>query len=108
MKLQTYSSTPGLERYPESERFAAWRDAHRQLMKDDPEYRKRFHAYLSTVICLSCVVLGVCCFPFGAIGIALEISLMLCFVAAVVCLAFRQLYFMNQRVGHHLQSSHAA
>jgi hypothetical protein len=103
MKLQTYTSTPGLERYPQHERAATWREAHKQLMKDDPEYRKRFHAYLSSVICLSCVVPGVCFFGLGVIGVALDISLTLCLVAAVVWLAFRQQHFMNQRVGLYLQ-----
>jgi hypothetical protein len=73
-------------------------------MKDDPEYRKRFQAYNYSVMGLAaCVVLGVCCCADGLVGIALQLSLTLCLVAAVGWLAFRQQCFMNQRVGNYLQ-----
>jgi hypothetical protein len=107
MKFQTYTSTPGLERYPQRERFAAWRALHKQLLKDDPQYRKRFHAYLSSNICLACI-LGAGCLgaPRGIVGLVLYLFVTLCLVATIVYLAFRQQHFMNQSIGRLMQSSH--
>ena len=35
MKFVTYTATPGLERFPERERFTLWRSIHKRLMRED-------------------------------------------------------------------------
>jgi hypothetical protein len=111
MKLQTYTSTPGLERYPQQERFAAWRAVHKHLMRNDPPYLKRFFRFISSIFWLTCIfmaaTIGVGYLPLGGMGIVLEIFVPTFYVATVVLLSFRQQHFMNQSIGNCLQSSHA-
>jgi hypothetical protein len=103
MKIETYTSTPGLDHYTQDQRFAAWRAAHRQLMADSGEYRKRYHSYLTAIICLSCLV--PVSFAGGwLIGLVLELPVACGMVCAIVYLAFRQQHFMNQSIGHYFQS----
>src|SRR5579859_6641203 len=40
MKFCLYTSTPGLERFSESQREGVWRSTHKRLMQEDPEYRR--------------------------------------------------------------------
>ncbi len=49
MRLQTYTSTAGLERFPARERYGAWRKIHDRLMVEDCEYRRRVKRYLMWV-----------------------------------------------------------
>jgi hypothetical protein len=107
MKLQTYTSAPGLERYPKRERLAKWQAVHKQLLREDAECRKRFHSYLTTMICLSCPLLAVYGYYFGAglTSFAANLSVIFCVSATMVYLALRQMHFMNQRIGSYLQSN---
>lgn len=107
MKIETYTSTPGLDRYPKDQRFAAWRAAHRQLMIGSGEYRNRYNSYLTTIICLSCL-LPVSFAGGSLIGLALELPVACCMVCIIVFLAFRQQHFMNQSIGNYFQSGRIA
>src|SRR5262245_33390103 len=50
MKFCLYTSTPGLERFPESERFAVWCSTHKRLRQEDTEYRQSVRRFRSKVI----------------------------------------------------------
>jgi uncharacterized membrane protein (DUF485 family) len=110
MKTQTNTSTPGLEGYTKHKRLAVWQAAHKQLLCDDSQYRKRFHSYLATVICLSCVLL-LFYLPFFGVrlfGFSVDVSIILGVAAIIVCLTLRQFYFQKQNIVRYLQSSHDA
>jgi hypothetical protein len=84
MKIPTYTQTPGLDRYPESERFAVYRATHKRLMREDTSYRRRFSSYLTALICLVII-------PIVGWAIA-------------VYLVFRQQEFQNRKIGNVLQA----
>ena len=110
MKFQTYTATPGLDRYPVRERFAKWKEIHKRLLFEDANYKKRFNSYLISVCCLSCPLMGVYGYYFGT-GLAsfvANLAVTAIFTAIIVYLAFRQILFMNQRIGNYLQSNHNA
>ena len=110
MKLQTCFSIPGLERYPKRERFAKRQAIHKQLLRDDAQYRKRFNSFLTTIIFLSCPLLAVYGYYFGIglTSLAANLTIIFCVTATIVYLSLRQMYFMNQRIGHYLQTNHDA
>ena len=85
MKIPTYTQIPGLDRYPEGERFAVYRATHKRLLSVDSAYHRRWQRYIAAVVCLAIIPI---------VG----------WVAAVV-LAFRQQAFQNQRIGDVLQSA---
>jgi hypothetical protein len=85
MKIPTYTQTPGLDRYPEGERFAVYRAIHKRLIHEDAEYRRHCNSYTTRIVCFA-VLLPV-------VG----------WIAAVY-LAFRQQGFQNRRIGDVLQS----
>ena len=102
MKLPIYTSTPGLDRYPEHERFAVYRATHKRLMSEDAAYRKHWNSYVAAIVCVAVIPAG----GFvagGALGIVLPVLLLSAVVAGVIFLAFRQQKFMNQRIGDALQ-----
>ena len=84
MKISTYKQTPGLDRFPENERFAVYRATHKRLMREDIAYRRQFSSYLTTLIIL--VIIPV-------VGWAIAIYL-----------AIRQQQFQNRRIGDALQA----
>ena len=53
MKFCLYTSTPGLERYPEPDRFRVWRSTHKRLMLEDAGYRRDVRRYRSRVLWLT-------------------------------------------------------
>lgn len=85
MKIPTYTQTPGLDRYPKSERFAVYRATHQRLLREDIAYQRRFSSYLTTLIFM--VIIPV-------VGWA---------IAAY--LAIRQQEFQNRKIGAALQVS---
>jgi hypothetical protein len=85
MKLPSYTQAPGLDRFPEKERFAVYLSAHQRLMQGDTTYRGRCRSYWAAVVCLALVpVLG---------------------WAILLWLAFRQQNFQNQRIGELLNGT---
>ena len=90
MKIPTYTQTPGLNRYPEDERFAVYRATQQAIdAGEDVAYRRRFSSYLTALICL--VIIPGCWYGH---------------VAAY--LVIRQQEFQNQRIGNVLQICAAA
>ena len=112
MKFQTYNSTPGLERYPQQERFAAWRAVHKHLLKNDPPYLRRYFRFICSIFWLICILMaatfGAGYIPIFVIRIVVEIFVPLGCAATIVFLSFRQQNFMNQSIGNCLQSSRGA
>ncbi len=126
MKFVTYRSTPGLERYPENERFAVWREAHHHLMRADYSYARQHQAYLASVAKASGLVplaglplgLGIVGgvaagffhwpLAYGAGGIAAGVLLSLLAAAYICRMAFEQQAFMNSRVAAVLRERDAA
>src|SRR5512138_2362801 len=102
MKIATYSMTPGLDRYPEGERFDVYRATHKRLMREDAAYRRQWSSYVAGIICVAVVPLG----GFtagGTLGIALSVLSLVGVMPGVIYLAFRQQRFMNGRIGDVLQ-----
>ena len=86
MTIPSYIQTAGLERYPQNERFAVYRAAHKRLIQNDADYRNRRNSYITGIICLTVLIPIV-----GWIG--------------AVYLAFRQQKFQNQKIGSVLQAA---
>jgi hypothetical protein len=102
MKLPIYTSTPGLDRYPERERFAVYRATHKRLISEDAAYRRKWSSHVAGIVCVAIVPAG----GFvggGALDTLLSIVLMAAVLAGVMFLAFRQQKFMNRRIGDALQ-----
>ena len=102
MICETYNATPGLDRFPEGQRFTVYRATHKRLMREDKTYRRRFYQYVAMII-VAAVLPGVV-WPGSAVGVAASILPFLVQGAAIVYLAFRQQHYMNQRIGGVLQS----
>ncbi|GEM_PF-7134942 len=88
--------------------ISTWRTAHKKLLHEDEQYRKRFYSYRVTVVCLSCVLL-VFYLPFFGIhffGFGINLSIMLGIVAVIIYLTLRQISFEKQSIKRYLQSSH--
>ena len=79
-------------------------------MRDEAQYRKRFRAFLTSVVCLSCVLLIFYLPYFGVRLFApmVDVSITMGLAAVIVCLSFRQIQFQRRRIRRYLQSSHAA
>ncbi len=102
MRLPIYTSTPGLDRYPERERLAVYRATHKRLMSEDAAYRRQWNSYVAEIVCVAVIPAG----GFiggGALGTLMSVALMSAGVAGVIFLAFRQQKFMNQKIGDALQ-----
>ena len=104
MKMPSYTSTRGLDRYPDHERFAVYRATHRRLTREDADYRRRWSAYTAGIVCVS--VVPAAGFS-GAIGLLFSALSLIAVVPAVVFLAFRQQEYMNRRIGDVLEKSMA-
>lgn len=103
MKCETYKATPGLERFPEGQRFTVYRSAHRKLMREDRSYRKHFILYVAAVL-----VIGILpgAFWAGSTSPGKSASTVLALVPAVIilCLALWQQRYMNRCIGNVLQN----
>lgn len=45
MRFVTYEATPGLEQFPERERFGLWRSTHKRLLREDDAYGERVRRF---------------------------------------------------------------
>ena len=91
-------------------RLVVWQATHKQLLHTDAQYRKRFYAYLTAIVCLSCILV-VFYLPFFGIRLfapAVNIAIILGLAAVVVGLTLRQLLFQQKCIRHYLESSRAA
>ena len=98
MKLQTYKSTPGIERFPESDRLRIYRATHKQLLRDDPNYQRQSRRYMALITCLALLPL-VAAFSSPVLGQAWSGFLVGGSVVAIIFLAFQQQSAMNARIG---------
>ncbi len=107
MKLHTYTSTVGLERFPKQERFTKWQAVHKGLLNTDSDYRKRFRSYLIGMVCLTIPLLGVYGYYFGVglTSLAANLGVIACVVPIMIYVAVRQMAYMNQRIGSYLQAN---
>ena len=102
MNTQTSTST--------YERLTKWQAVHKQLLQADAPYRKRHTSFVIAIICLACIMLPFY-LPFFGIrlfGFAVDVSIIACVTATIVCLAVWQFRFQNQRIQSYLQLSHDA
>jgi len=102
MEIPTYTSTPGLDRYPVHDRFTVYRATHKRMMREDAAYRRQWSSYVAGMVCVAVVPVGGCV-AGGALGLVLSVLSLVGVVAGVAYLAFRQQRFMNQRIGDALQ-----
>jgi len=116
MKFSFYTSTSGLERFPESERFGVWRSTHKRLMQEDAEYRRDVRRWRARVVWISILFAIVMLFlgsttvlsaARGRPAIILNVvclgALIVGYAVYTVVAAFRMQEFMNERVGKALQ-----
>jgi hypothetical protein len=71
MKIRTYKSTPGIKRFPESERLRIYRATHKRLMRDDPCYQAESRRYMALITCLA-LVPAIAAFSSPVLGLALS------------------------------------
>jgi len=97
MKPQIQSSNP----------LRLWQATHKQLLHDDPRYRRRFRYYLATIFCLSCFLLPFYLpfFGYPLFGPATNISILLIVAAVIVCLTLRQFHFQARHIRQYLHSN---
>ena len=101
-KMPAYTSTPGLDQYPERRRFTVFRAAHKRLMRGDAKYRHRYYSYIAGIVCVAVVPVSTS-FADGGIDIWLSILTVLASVGGVLFLANREQEFMNRAIGAALQ-----
>lgn len=85
----------------------SWQAIHKQLLHAEVNYRKRFHAYLVTLVCLSCVLL-VFYVPFFGVRLfapAVDTAIVLGLAAVIVALTLRQLLYQRRSIKCYLESS---
>jgi len=91
-------------------RSAVWQARHRQLLRPDAQYRKRFHAYLTAIVCPSCILL-VFYLPFFGVRLfapAVDIAMIPGLAVVIVGLALSQFHYQRKSIRRFLESSHAA
>ena len=109
MKFVTYTSTPGLTQFPESQRLFVYRSTHKRLMRDDHQYRKRVRRFRLEVLGTTVVFGTLTCMnpPDGGTALALSVAgyilLILVYVAYILCSSFTLQNFQNSKVGEALQ-----
>lgn len=105
----TYTATPGLEQFPASERFQVWRSAHKQLLKQDAEYRQRSTQFRSKMVGVSVLfIVGPVLLNFTDplwLYITLSILALLLFAGYTTMASFRHQAYLNAKVGHFLQNT---
>ena len=112
MKFCLYTSTPGLQPYPETERFRVWRSTHKRLMQEDADYRRDVRRFRSRVVRLTLLFMLVVTFLSGGVvlsvtkgpaAILLNVAglgvLCLGYTIYIVFTSFRVQELMNERVG---------
>jgi hypothetical protein len=116
MKFCTYNSTPGLDRFRIGKRDRVWRDAHKELMRTDPEYRQADRRFLFHIIAAT-LVNGIISLAFTFLqrrvadntalmvfSIVVPIAMSLVYVLFVLQASFGIQCFQNEKVGRVLQS----
>lgn len=117
MKWMTYNSMQGLERVPAHERYRTWRSIHENLVRGDPEYRRRVRRNRSQIVIASVIYCGIFIVPFLASGIAPKRQWVagavwgvatLWFVAFILYASFGLQEYENEHVGKELERKSAS
>ncbi|QIF02754.1 hypothetical protein [Roseimicrobium sp. ORNL1] len=103
MKCKTYKATPGLDRFPEGQRFTVYRSAHKKLMREDRSYRKHFILYVTAVVVFG-ILPGAFWAGASSLGKVASTVHALAPAAIILCLALSQQRYMNRCIGSVLQS----
>jgi len=92
------------------ERLARWQAMHRELFRNDPEFRKRHVSFLTAMLCLSIPLLAVYGYYFGVglTSFAANLVVIFCVSAAMIYLSWRHFLFVNQRIASYSQSKSGA
>jgi hypothetical protein len=80
-------------------RISLWQATHKELLRDDAQYRRQFHFYLITLVCLCCLLL-----PFFGIrlfGFPANLCIIVSLAALIVFLSWRQFHFQKQSIRHY-------
>ena len=87
-----------------------WQAAHKQLLRDDAQYRKRFRSFIAVKICLACLLLPFYLPYFGyrLFGFPANLCIILSVAALIVFLAVRQFHFQKQSIQRYLENHHSA
>jgi hypothetical protein len=116
MKFCTYNSTPGLDRYLVGQRDRVWRDAHKELMRTDAEYRQANRRFMFQMIASSiffAILSWAFSFSLGRVTenawvlgfvIGAFVTGVLAYVFFTLRMSFRMQHFMNENVGRVLVS----
>lgn len=85
--------------------ISTWQATHKQLLRDDTQYRKRFRAFIATDLCLSCLLLPFYLPYFGyrLFGFPTNLCIILSVAALIVFLALRQFHFQKQSIRRYLE-----
>jgi len=113
MKFVTYAATPGLKRFPESERFRVYRSAYKRLREQDSEFRKRMNRFKISIVAATVILLVVqwtseFIISRGnwqtALGFAWIFVPALGYVVYVLVSSFRIQAFQNEQIDRFLQT----
>jgi|SRR6266436_2606537 len=116
MKFCTYNSTPGLDRYLLGQRYRVWNDAHKELMRSDPDYRRAVRRFTFRIIAAA-LVNGIISpaftflqhrlpdnTPLMVFSIVIPIAVTFVYLLFVLHASFGIQRFQNEKVGCVLQS----
>jgi hypothetical protein len=103
MSIQSYKSTPGLDRYSANERYGAYRAAHRRLLLQDLNYRRHYRWYriAELVVALVGASIWIGSHALSAVG---WLTVLMAPAAALGVLVLQQKRYMNLRIGKILQA----
>ena len=87
-------------------RLAVWQTTHKQLLSNDAQYRRRFHRYLVTLMCLCCLLLPfyLSFFSFRLFGFPANQCIIVSIATVIVILALRQFRFQKERIRIYLEN----
>jgi len=115
MNFCTYSSTPGLDRFPIEQRYRVWRATHKELMVTDAEYHRAVRRFVFQIIVptLVCVIIGPAFtvlqhratdnIAFAVLSIVVPLAVFGAYAFFVVYASFRIQNFQNEKVSEVLQ-----
>jgi hypothetical protein len=112
MKIVTYASTPGLDRFPESERFRVYRSAYKGLMAEDSAFRGRVNRFKVSVAVATALLVMIDSPAFiigfgGWLAVTALVLLNLGYVAYVLHAAFHAQSLQNEKIGRFLEGQAA-
>jgi hypothetical protein len=112
MKFVMYTATPGLDRFPETQRFRVYCSACKQLMREDAAFRRRVLRFRLSIFATTAVFIALTSLPLrftwpAGIEIVSFVIALVAYLVYVLFASFRVQEFQNERVARLLQN-HAA